>query len=174
MAETYYIYEIPGVKVGCTTDMERRQKQQRDKGKMILLESYTDIDRATEREKELQAKKGYRVDSSYKASVENGIKASLASKTPEGLKNFKEALKKRDLQKERLKYCKKVKAYLIVDGIKTPSGRGYQAITKKKYIGTYTSGNECARALNIPSSAVFTVLNRPDAHQYKGYTFEHA
>ena len=58
----YYIYEIPGVKVGCTQDMERRQKQQRDKGKMVLLESYTCIEDATRRERELQLEKGYGID----------------------------------------------------------------------------------------------------------------
>ena len=60
--ETYYIYEIPGVKIGCTTNFERRQKGQSNKGKMILLETHTDIDKADERERELQAEKGYKVE----------------------------------------------------------------------------------------------------------------
>lgn len=174
MAKTYYIYEIPGVKVGCTTNMERRQREQRDKGEMILLESHTDINRASEREKELQLEKGYRLDSYYKASVLNAYKAAVASKAPQGLRNHKEALKKRDFQKEKLKYCKKVKAFKVIDGIKNPSGRGYRAITEKEHIGTYTSGNECARALGIQSACIFNVLNRPNSHQYKGYTFEYA
>ena len=58
----YYIYEIKGVKVGCTYDIERRQKQQSKLGKMVVLESHTSIERASRREREIQADKGYKVD----------------------------------------------------------------------------------------------------------------
>ena len=47
----YYIYEIPGEKVGCTKDVARRQNEQRDKGKMMVLEEYTNIEDATRRER---------------------------------------------------------------------------------------------------------------------------
>mgnify|MGYP001626782721 CR=1 FL=1 len=58
----YTIYEIPGVKIGCTDNFERRSKQQLSKGESIILEEYTDIYKASDRERELQAEKGYRVD----------------------------------------------------------------------------------------------------------------
>ena len=83
MAETYYIYEIPGVKVGCTTDMVRRQKQQRDKGEMILLESYNDIQKASERERELQVDKGYNLETTTYNFIVN--KLQPLSNTPQAI-----------------------------------------------------------------------------------------
>jgi hypothetical protein len=69
--KTYTIYEIPGVKIGCTDNLNRRQKAQRNKGELIILESYTCIDRASEREQELQRSNGYPVDKhSYKYMVQ--------------------------------------------------------------------------------------------------------
>jgi len=58
----YTVYEIPGVKVGVTADFTRRQEQQKDLGEMIRLEDHIDIYKASERERELQADKGYKVD----------------------------------------------------------------------------------------------------------------
>jgi len=58
----YYIYEIKGVKVGCTCNFERRQKEQLSKGEMVLLEQYTTIEEASKRERELQLEKGYGID----------------------------------------------------------------------------------------------------------------
>ncbi len=69
----YYIYEIPGVKIGCTSDFERRQKEQKNKGKMILLESYEDINKASERERELQRVKGYGIDTTSYFNVCNKL-----------------------------------------------------------------------------------------------------
>lgn len=58
----YYLYEIPGVKIGVTQDLSKRQHQQRDKGELIVLGEYTDIYEVSEIERELQAEKGYHVD----------------------------------------------------------------------------------------------------------------
>lgn len=58
----YYIYEIKGVKIGCTTDMVRRQKEQLSKGKMVVLEEYTNKEEASKRERELQLERGYGYD----------------------------------------------------------------------------------------------------------------
>lgn len=107
----YYIYEIPGVKVGCTKDMERRQKEQRSKGKMVLLETHTDIEEATRRERELQLEKGYGIETTtydfvvYKlqplsntpqaiskmlASTDQETKGKLISKALKGKKKSKQ------------------------------------------------------------------------------------
>lgn len=68
---TYTIYEIPGVKIGCTDNLTRRQKELLSKGELIILETYTCIDKASERERELQREKGYPVDKhSYKYVVQ--------------------------------------------------------------------------------------------------------
>ena len=58
----YYIYEIPGVKIGCTKNFKHRQTVQKDKGKMVVIEECATIEESTRRERELQLEKGYPVD----------------------------------------------------------------------------------------------------------------
>jgi len=60
--EIYYLYEIPGIKIGVTQDLIKRQKQHKDKGTLILLGEYTDIFEVSDIELKLQAEKGYPVD----------------------------------------------------------------------------------------------------------------
>jgi hypothetical protein len=57
----YYIYEVFGVKIGCTDNPVRRVEKQQGYSpeQYTILESYTDIKIASEREKELQLEKGY-------------------------------------------------------------------------------------------------------------------
>ena len=57
----YYIYHIPGVKIGCTKHLESRMKKQGFTD-WDILETHTDIQLASNREKELQKEYGYRVD----------------------------------------------------------------------------------------------------------------
>jgi hypothetical protein len=61
MEKTYYIYEIPGVKIGCTYNLKKRIKKQGYVDYKIL-EQHTDIMEASKREIELQRKHGYKVD----------------------------------------------------------------------------------------------------------------
>lgn len=57
----YFIYEVVGVKVGCTCDLENRLKAY---GNRIvkILEVHWDIEIASDRERDLQVKLGYRLD----------------------------------------------------------------------------------------------------------------
>jgi hypothetical protein len=74
MDKLYYLYEIPGKKVGVTQDITRRQKEQKDKGELIILGQYTDIYEVSEKEREIQALKGYHVDKDpywYTVTVQN-------------------------------------------------------------------------------------------------------
>jgi hypothetical protein len=57
----YYIYHIPGVKIGCTDDVPRRMADQFAK-EWEILETHTDIFIASDREQELQKQWGYPVD----------------------------------------------------------------------------------------------------------------
>ena len=59
--DTYYIYHIPGVKIGCTKRIERRMQVQKFT-QWEILEEHTDIETAGIRERELQLQYGYRVD----------------------------------------------------------------------------------------------------------------
>ena len=67
----YYIYHIQGVKIGMTDDLLRRMKEQ-GYTKWEVLEVHTDPWLGGDRELELQAEYGYRVDSChYMVSIEN-------------------------------------------------------------------------------------------------------
>ena len=58
----YYVYEIPGIKIGCTTQPNYRIKRQGFTD-WVILEEHTDIYIASDREIELQKQYGYKVDS---------------------------------------------------------------------------------------------------------------
>jgi hypothetical protein len=91
----YYIYHVPGVKVGCTTQPGRRLKVQKQK-EYQLLEAYEDIYEASDREIYLQKLMGYPVDTiPYWKSVENRVLATEASKIKNTGSKRSDELKKR-------------------------------------------------------------------------------
>jgi plasmid maintenance system antidote protein VapI len=63
----YYIYEIPGVKVGCTKNLKSRveQRQKTPLGKYKVLGAANNIKDASEMEQEWQIKLGYSTDKGY-------------------------------------------------------------------------------------------------------------
>lgn len=66
----YYIYHIPGVKIGCSTNPKKRVKRQ-GYTKYEILEEYSDRDIASNREIELQKEYGYKLDNTtYSQSYE--------------------------------------------------------------------------------------------------------
>ena len=72
----YYIYHIPGVKIGCTKDLLKRMADQ-SFTEWEILEEHTDGWLAGDREIELQKQYGYPVDKShYMVSLENRRKGS--------------------------------------------------------------------------------------------------
>ena len=60
----YYLYHIPGKKIGVTTDLEERVERQQgyDKSEYQVIMSTYDIDLVSEKEISLQKALGYRVD----------------------------------------------------------------------------------------------------------------
>ena len=64
MTETYYLYHIPGKKIGVTRDLNKRvtQVQGYKPGEYEVLESSSDINYISEKEIELQQSYGYRKD----------------------------------------------------------------------------------------------------------------
>ncbi len=65
----YYIYYIEGVKIGCTKNPKRRMKEQ-GYTEYTILETHTDIQIASERERLLQKEYGLKVDNiPYKQSL---------------------------------------------------------------------------------------------------------
>jgi hypothetical protein len=70
----YFIYHIPGIKIGCSSQLEQRVADQNFVD-FEILESHEDIYIASEREMELQRQYDYRVDTSpYWSSVQNRFK----------------------------------------------------------------------------------------------------
>ena len=95
----FYIYHIPGKKIGCTKNPNSRLRQQ-NANNYEILEEYSDIQTASQREIELQKQYGYKVDtctyydSTKKFKIETVKKAGKASAT----KSWKEN-RERELQK---------------------------------------------------------------------------
>ena len=86
---TYYIYHIPNVKIGCSTNPKHRVKKQ-GYSSFKILETHDCIDSASVREQELQKQYGYKVDTvPYKSvyfqrksmrtkeNIMKGVEASL-------------------------------------------------------------------------------------------------
>ena len=76
---TYYLYHIPGKKIGVTRDLISRVVDQQgyDLDEVEVLEQSTDIDYISDRELELQLSYGYRVDrQKYKDLYINKIKSN--------------------------------------------------------------------------------------------------
>ena len=61
---TYYLYHIPGKKIGVTRDLNRRVVEQQGYGldEIEVLEQSTDIDYISEKEIEYQKTFGYKID----------------------------------------------------------------------------------------------------------------
>ena len=76
---TYYLYHIPGKKIGVTRDLNSRVVDQQGYSldEIEVLEQSTDIDYISDRELELQQSYGYRVDrQKYKDLYINKIKSN--------------------------------------------------------------------------------------------------
>lgn len=73
----YYIYHIEGVKIGCSKNPKRRVNQQ-GYTKYIILETHSNIEIASERERFLQKEYGYKLDNTL-------YKQTISSPTKEGL-----------------------------------------------------------------------------------------
>ena len=74
---TYYMYHIPGVKIGVTTNLKERVENQQGyiEGEYDVIMSSEDIDRISELEIKFQKHLGYRVDRQlYKDLYNNNFK----------------------------------------------------------------------------------------------------
>ena len=69
----YYIYHIPGIKIGCTNNIERRVIKQQHTQDFEILEQYDDIDTASERERILIEEYGYQQDKRLYSDMVNMV-----------------------------------------------------------------------------------------------------
>jgi hypothetical protein len=72
----YYIYHIPGVKIGCSDNPKRRVKAQKY-DYYEILETHIDINIASNREIELQKQYGYKVDRILYSESKRRIKKAI-------------------------------------------------------------------------------------------------
>jgi len=163
----YTVYEIPGVKVGVTTNFAKRQKRQKDLGEMIVLEDHIDIYKASERERELQADKGYKVDKNPYWYVRQ-IQQERA-KAPE-------AKKKRATNTD---YKARV-ASIDHKEVMSHLQRGVIAISPEGIETTYSGANEAARQLTKKTGIKFyqggiSMVCNPNYIDklHRGYTFKY-
>jgi hypothetical protein len=151
--KTYYIYHITGIKIGCSTRPKYRVKQQLYSN-FEILEQYTDIYIASDRELELQKKYGYKVDNlpywkSYKQSINRRNKLTKEIKTAASKKGGsiggKTAFKNKSglfaMSAEKTKQVKIAggKASSIVNKI---NGVGIYGISKEQRIKNGIEGNK--------------------------------
>ena len=96
MTETFYLYHIPGKKIGVTRNLNKRvtQTQGYKPGEYEVLESSTDIDYISKKEIELQQSYGYRKDHKlYKNLFKMKLNVTEQTTTfPVPLTKLKEAL----------------------------------------------------------------------------------
>ena len=94
---TYYIYHIPGKKVGVTRNLKDRVTAQQGYGvtEYEVLDQSTDIDYISQREIELQQSYGYRVDRKLYKNLFNNMKINATEQTstfPFPMEELKERL----------------------------------------------------------------------------------
>jgi len=95
----YYIYHIPGKKVGVTRNLKDRVTQQQGYGvtEYEVLDSSTDIDYISRREIELQQSYGYKVDRKLYKNLFKKMRINATEQTstfPFPLNELKEKLDK--------------------------------------------------------------------------------
>ena len=79
----YYLYHIPGKKIGVTRDLNKRVTlmQGYKEGEYEVLEQSDDIDYISDREIELQQSYGYRVDMKTYKKLFNKMKINHTEQT---------------------------------------------------------------------------------------------
>jgi hypothetical protein len=158
----YYIYHIKGVKIGCTKNPYSRTRQQ-GATEYEILETYTDIHIASQRELELQKKYGYKVDnttyynSTKEFKIENASKAGLASATKSWIEN-------RDRELEKCSKGGKANA-------KKYSKTIQQCDLDWNILNTFSSTKEAAKHINGHASTLRgTILSKGT---YRGFRWKY-
>jgi hypothetical protein len=158
----YYIYHIPGKKIGCSKNPNRRTKQQ-GAIEFEILEQHEDINIASEREIELQKQYGYNVDkttynkSTQGYSLEKVIKAGKMSATKSWNNN-----RSRELEKS----SKGGK----INSEKT-SKKTFMCDINDNIIMSFKNRKEAAKYINGFAAPLTNVINHP-TRTYKGYKWK--
>lgn len=156
----HFIYHIFGKKIGCTNNVAIRMKQQNVKeGEYEILEEHTNVKTASDRERELQIEKGYKVDNiPYYKTLKNQKKATTPEVRKKAVINtdYKVISAKRtantdyskiDYKASRAKIDWKVKAEKQKKSIN-------QYDLNNNFIKTWPSATEAAKKLNFDNADI--------------------
>jgi hypothetical protein len=187
--KTYYIYHIPGVKIGCTIDIEKRINAQKYT-QWEILEEHTDIAIAGIREQELQKQYGYKVDTiSYSQTINNAnYKGRSKGGKTQGVNNVKSGLLKsirslggiiggNKIARENPNHFKNMSKLGSKKGANATKHKKEYAILvyrydTNEYIGEYPNQTEAANHLKLHSQNIGSQLNGKAKHT-GGYTFNY-
>lgn len=159
---TFYIYHVPGVKIGCTCRLRTRLRVQ---GLLDteweILETHTDSKVASAREQELQREYGYKVDIGRSAY---NIEARLEGCSKGGKKSGKKsgAIARDSGQLTRVGKANSIRRRQPVLAYRRDTG---------EFVGEFESQTDAARQLGVVQGGITSVLNGKSSHA-KGYHFE--
>jgi hypothetical protein len=149
----YYIYHIPGIKIGCTTEVQYRINKQGFK-EFEILESHEDIYKASNRERKLQKEYGLPVDKvpyfisrnnwgSKAGKIGGNTHSELRNKKASDIgkktwkQNFKDVVAKRRSYKGegnvRCTITEETAINILTDYINEPKKYGLFIVLAKKY-----------------------------------------
>lgn len=174
----YYIYHIPGKKVGCTKRLEQRLKEQKlklsDCDRIITTSC---IKKASQIELELQIEYGYKTDAiNYEKMYEFSKKGCRTNITPEirakGLKNRGIAGATALKEKYGIDYMKSNWAKARISAIQKTSTPVLAYDKLGNFIGEYKSTHDAGGELNVWQQNICHVL-KGRIKQTGGYTFKY-
>jgi hypothetical protein len=183
----YYIYHIPGVKIGCSINPDRRVKQQ-GYTDYIILEQHIDKYEAGKREYELQKQYGYQIDfikyhqGKYKEAGQIGGSKNTDEQKIARSKVGSEYGKIYGMNNVLSGHMKKIgnisrkngSLKKAIDAAAIKASIPVIAIDVKSKIETkYNSGSEAAKELNTHRGCVYSIL-KGKRKTIKGYTFRYA
>jgi hypothetical protein len=173
----YYIYHIDGVKIGCSTNAERRVKSQ-GYSNFEILETHTDINLAAKREIELQKEYGYvesNIHTNYVQQYNFAIKGVKASRGLGAKAQIEKGIGIFGYSKEERQKLNASIAHLGGKASAEINSRPVNAYDYKTntFIGYFKSIAEAALKFNASNGNIHSVINGSRNHT-KGYTFKYA
>ena len=166
----YSIYHIPGVKIGCTDNVDRRLEQQ-GYSNFEILEEHADVYVASDREIALQKQYGYRVDRrpywqtiglcSNAGKIGGKIGGKINKENKTGLFGMNDTAKHKAVVKGGKITAAKFSVPVVA----------YEYNTDK-FIGEFDSQLAAAKYLNVFSTNIVRVLKGKQKHT-GGYTFKY-